>query len=189
MKKPKYKVVVEGSMDGLKFPDLLIKYSTGYYIPLAVKIGHYIPDDPDIIDPIDLKKSLVVGTLGKFLKAGWVIDENAQPKRKRQKRKKKVKKVEEPAIKAIPTVEEKHEEATPETPQQKVEPVKETQQEAIDLNKVATFADFGKLGHFQKVQFIKICKDKALLTQINASLPMHADQLRVHAEVRLDQLK
>ena len=188
MKKPKYKVVVEGSMDGLKFLDLLIKYSTGYFIPLSVKKGNYIPDDPDIIDPIDLKKSLVVGTLGKFLKKGWVIDDNNQPKTKRPRRKKKIKKVEVPVTKIIPTVEEVHKETLPETPQQKVEPVKETQQEKLDLNQVTTFADFSKLGHFQKVQFIKVCKDKVLLTEITTNLPQHADQLRVHVEVQLDKL-
>ena len=77
-----YRVVVEGGLEGLSFPDLYME-KDGVKRHVRVMINNYIPTVH--IDKEVLQKSLDVGSLGRALKAGWVVEEVSSEVMKPQK--------------------------------------------------------------------------------------------------------
>jgi len=185
---PKYKVAIYGGMDGLTFEDLIVKYTSGYQYPLKIRKGSYVP--VEIFDPLDIQKSLTVGSLRHYIDDGSVIiDYSDLEKKKKQrilrKKKKDIKDI-KPTLK--PSVEENKAEPSPETSQQKAEETKPANDEQIDLQDVKAETDFFKLSFFNKMQFIKNCKDKSLLSKLLEKLPEDAKQLKLHITYRLQNL-
>lgn len=162
---PRYKVAAYGGLDGLLFPDLLIKYSSGYQYPLRVKQGEYIPIE--IFDPLDIQRSLLTGSLGNFIKGNAVVVEHSDvelKKQTKQPRKKKqaieISKPEQPPIEA-PSVSEQ-----PQVVEQ-TDADLEHQPAYIDFKDVTTVESFLKLGYFRRLEFIKQCNDFSLLSQLS----------------------
>lgn len=195
-KKIRYKVVVYGTSDGLRFPDLLIKYSSGFQLPLQVKRGEYLPDDPEVLDPADIKKSIAAGSLGKYLKAGWVVEDDGRKPRKQRRRKKSQLKPTPVPPKPVNKEEqavERQENNTSKDSQQKTESTtnsaNEESQQAVNFTEVKSFADFNKIkGFWQRKQFIRVCKDKALLSDILNNVDS-ASQIANIIELRIEKLE
>jgi len=79
----RYKVIAYGGYDGLKFPDLVVRFTSGYAIPLHVKQDEYVP--LQILDPFDIQKSLIVGSLGRYIKGGQIIvEDDEEPKEEKK---------------------------------------------------------------------------------------------------------
>lgn len=181
----KYLVVTFGGMDGLKFPDLLVKYSTGYLLPLHVKEGEYVP--LEILDPLDVKKSLIVGSLGRYLKGGQVIEEDDEIPKELPKQiikelpKKPILDVKQTTQEIVPTSKEKVEEQSLQTDSK----IKE-ESPLTDLSQVKTIEDFFRLGYFLKLKYIKDCADKVFLQQILEKTD--SKQLSNNIALRLTQL-
>lgn len=177
---PRYKVTVYGGMDGLLFPDLLIKYSTGYFYPLRVRQGDYVPTE--IFDPLDIQRSLLTGSLGSFIKANSVIVEYSDVELKKitkQPRKKKQEQIEQTIIQ--PPAE------TVQIEQPKVVQQTETGAPAhIDFKDVKATEDFLKLSYFRRLEFIKQCTDKSLLTTLSQTL--NSQQFKFQIDMRLKEL-
>ena len=158
---PKYKVCVYGTMDGLVFDDLLVKYTTGYQYPLKIKRNHYVPTE--IFNPLDIQRSLTVGSLRNYIDSGSVLVEYSDLETNKRKKKSRKKKVEDvtpeikPSVEVVPEVPK-------EEPQQKPEETKEFK--PIDLKDVKASDDFFKLSFYNKLQYITHCKDKGLLTEL-----------------------
>lgn len=181
---PKYKVAIYGTMDGLVFDDLLVKYTTGYQYPLKIKQGHYVPTE--IFNPLDIQKSLTVGSLRNYIDSGSVTVEYSDleiHKRKRKSRKKKVEDIKpeiKPSVEVVPEVPK-------EEPQQKTEETKEFK--PIDLKDVKASDDFFKLSFYNKLQYITHCKDKGLLTELLEKLKdQPTSQLHVKISYMLQRL-
>jgi hypothetical protein len=181
----RYKVVSFGGHDGLKFQDLLIKYSTGYLLPLKVKQGDYIP--LDILDPMDVKKSLIVGDLGRHLKSGNIVAEDDSIKPVVVEVPKVVAPVIVHAVQSPPAltptvglpVPEPQNLPVPGVPAPSlVELQKAQENNNMDLGSVKTAADFNKLRYFLKLRFIKECNDGPLLQQIFNQLDPKDTQFR-----------
>jgi hypothetical protein len=152
-------------MDGLLFPDLLIKYSSGYQYPLRVKQGEYIPIE--IFDPLDIQKSLLTGSLGSFIRGNSVSIEYSDIELKQQKkqtRKKKVIEISKPEQIIQPPIEAP---TVAEQPQVVEQTDAENAPAYIDFKDVLTVEDFLKLGYFRRLEFIKQCNDTSLLTQLS----------------------
>ncbi len=177
---PKYRVATYGGMDGLIFPDLLIKYSTGYVYPLRVRQGDCVPTE--IFDPLDIQRSLLTGSLGSLIKANAVVVEysdvevkqhNKQPRKKKQPQE----------VLQIPATEE----APKEVPQpQVVEQTSPGKPAHIDFKDVAAPEDFLQLSFFRRLEFIRQCTDKSLLSQLSKKID--SEQLKFQIDRRLEQL-
>lgn len=178
---PKYKVAVYGGMDGLCFPDLIVKYSTGYFYPLRVKQGDYVPIE--IFDPLDVQRSLLTGSLGSFVKANAVLVEYSDVETKQQNKQPRKKKQDIQAPVA-PTPEAPL--VVVETKPQVVEQPSTDKPAHIDFKDVATPEDFLKLSYFRRLEFIKQCTDKGLLTQLSQKLD--SQQLKFQIDMRLKEL-
>jgi len=176
----RYKVLSSSNLNGLKFPDLLVKYSTGYLLPLTVKEGQYIP--LEILDEQDVKKSLIIGSLGRFVAGGQVkVEDDLKPIESEVAQiKQEVKPIIEQEVK--PTIAAKSE-----IPQSVVEK-KEPEKLLTNLSEIKQVDDFFKLGYFLKLSFIKNSTDKALLTQILQKTPVDAKQLQNNLQVKISQL-
>lgn len=157
---PRYKVLSYGGIDGTTFPDLLIHYSTGYLLPLHVKQGEYVP--LEILDPLDVKKSLIVGSLGRYIASGDILIED-------DKIQEKLDSMKNSNIESIPEVQ------TSTTPTSTIEtksvPELKPQEAQLEehltnLSDVKNIDDFFKLSYFLKLRFIKECTDKDFLNQI-----------------------
>lgn len=183
---PKYKVAVYGTMDGLIFEDLIVKYTTGYQYPLKVKKGNFVPTD--IFNPLDIQKSLAVGSLRSYIDKGSVIVEYSDIEKNKRKRKSRKKTVEDIKPQIKPSVEaEKIEEPPQEESQQKTEETKEFK--PIDLKDVKASDDFFKLSFYNKLQYINHCNDKGLLTELLEKLKdQPTGQLHVKISYRLQHL-
>ena len=159
---PKYKVVVYGTMDGLVFDDLIVKYSTGYRYPLKIKRGNYVPTE--IFDPLDIQKSLTVGSLRNYIDAGSVRVIYSDLETNKQNRKSRKKKVEDITPEIKPSVEVA---ITEEIPQEAAQQTEETKEfKPIDLKDVKASDDFFKLSFYNKLQYVNHCNDKGLLTAL-----------------------
>lgn len=178
---PRYKVQVYGQIDGLVFPDLLIKYSSGYFYPLRVKLGEYVPSE--LFDPLDIQRSLLTGSLGSFIKNKAVMVEYSDielRKMNKQPRKKKQEQIIAPQ--PTPLVEA----ATPIVQPPVVEQTSPGKPEHIDFKDVAKTDDFLKLSYFRRLEFIKQCNDKSLLTQLSEKL--ESQQLKFQIDIRLKEI-
>jgi len=71
-----YRVQVEGGLEGLSFPDLIIKQANGVEKVVVVKKGELLPTAQ--IDDDMLNRSLSIGCLGRAIQKGWVIEENLE---------------------------------------------------------------------------------------------------------------
>lgn len=185
----RYKVVAFGGQDGLLFDELLVKFSGGYNLPLRVKQGNYVPIE--ILDPMDLKKSLIVGSLGKYIKGGQVIEEHYDPKKEKiiQEPPKVSEGHKEPEAKKEPTpaaepvsITEPIKAATPPPPISGPEPMLES------ISQVKQEDDFYKLGFFMKVKFIENCSDKALLLKL-LEKTKGSHQLQTNIQLKLATLR
>ncbi len=175
----RYKVTTYGGMRGLLFPDLVITYSSGYIIPLEVPEGEYLP--LEILEPLDVKKSLIAGSLGKFIADGKVkvegdklsvIDLEKNPKPKLDS------KIETPK----PTKTEMVEELT-KAPSPIVEPPKVIEQ-ITNLSDVKKLEDFDRLSHYLKSRFLKETEDKALLLRIYETTKSESFKLNVKRRLK-----
>lgn len=179
---PKYKVAVYGGMDGLCFPDLIVKYSTGYYYPLRVKQNDYVPTE--IFDPLDIQRSLLTGSLGSFIKANAVLVEYSDVETKQQNKQPRKKKQE---ISQAPTPQPPLEAPLAvETKPQVVEQPSTDKPAHIDFKDVAAPEDFLKLSYFRRLEFIKQCTNKGLLTQLSQKLD--SQQLKFQIDMRLKDI-
>lgn len=148
------------------FNDLCVKFSSGYVLPLQVREGDIIP--LDALDSEDVRKSLLVGSLRKYLDLGKIEPiYEAEP---------------EPEVapvvpQNVPTVSEptpvvEKEAEKPVTPAEVPPPVREetasNQTPLTDLNLVKTYDDFSRLSYFLKLRFIKESDNVALLKEISA---------------------
>lgn len=185
----RYKVVAFGGHDGLSFDELLVKFSGGYMLPLKVKQGGYLP--LQILDPLDVEKSLLVGSLGRYLKNGQVvIEEDNEPTKEKsvQEASRLAKANTKAAAKKNPTPAEPISEsaptktATPPPPVSGLEPMLES------ISQVKVEEDFYKLGFFLKVKFIENCSDKALLLRL-LEKTKGSHQLQVSIQLKLASLR
>jgi hypothetical protein len=177
---PQYRVVVFGGMDGLLFEDLLVTYTSGLKYPLRVKQGELVP--VQIFDPSDIEKSLVVGSLGSYIKAGAIRVEYSDVEQNKRKRKPRVKKDEKPE----PT------KPSAETPQPVVEQQKPEEPQSVpetvptDLSSAKTVEDFMNLSFFNKLKFIGNCTDKSVLNELHKKID--SPQLKNNISYRLQEL-
>ena len=177
---PQYRVVIFGGMDGLLFPDLIVTYSSGHKFPLRVKQNEYVPTE--IFDPLDIKKSLVVGSLGNYIKVGAIKLEYSdieQHKRKRKPREKKEVKLEQTTIPSVETPQ-------PVEVQQTTEETQPMQQASTDLGTAKTIEDFKGLSFFNKLKFIQNCNDKGFLSQLLNQID--SPQLKNNINYRIGEL-
>lgn len=178
---PQYRVVTFGGMDGLLFEDLVVTYSSGHRFPLRVKQGELVP--VEIFDPSDIKKSLIVGSLGNYVRAGAIRVEYNDVEQNNKKRKPRVVEAAQPvAPEPQPSVET-------------AQPVQQTQEETptvqqphvpTDLKDVKVTDDFFKLSFFSRMKFIQNCTDKGVLTELLSKID--SPQLKNNIQYRLDQL-
>ncbi len=177
-----YKVVVFGGIDGLKFPELPIKFSNGVSAPLYVKKGQYLP--LDILDPLDVKKSLIAGSLGRAIKAGMVVVEDDTPVPPPP-----TPVVQPPKPVVAPEVVASEPKPVPEEPkplsykQAIVEASKEAAGPITDLSSVKSYEDFCRLSYFLKLRFVKDCTDKNLLKTIGDKAD--SNQIKNNINIRL----
>lgn len=164
---PRYKVAAYGGVDGLLFEDLIVTYSSGYKFPLRVKQGTYVPIE--IFDPLDIQKSLIVGSLGNYIRAGAVkVEYNDIEQNKRKRKPRQQTQVVQPQNPSV-------EKAAPEAaPQQKSEETKSVQEAPTDLKTVDIFEQFKGMNYFQKLKFIQSCTDKSLLTELQVKYDKEA---------------
>jgi hypothetical protein len=178
---PRYRVVVYGGVDGLLFEDLIITYSSGYRYPLRVKQGDYVP--VEIFSPLDIRKSLVVGMLGNYVRAGAVKTEYSdieQNKRKRKLRQKniEIKQPTKPSVDTPVISEPAIQQKTEDTPQVQVVPT--------DLKTGDSTDNFFKLSYFQRLKFIQSCNNKGILSDLLDKID--SEQLKHHIENQLQKL-
>jgi len=174
----RFKIITYGGLDGVKFPDLLVKYSSGYVLPLHVKEGQYVP--LEILDPLDVKKSLIVGSLGHYIETGAVKVEDDELLK--EELKVEVKKVDvinkDEKIQIEPTVEK--------IEFQQIQA--ESEKFLTNLSDVKEVNDFFKLSYFQKLKFIKECNDKILLQSVMSKVPPDGKQLLNNLQLKLSQI-
>lgn len=176
---PRYKVVAYGGVDGLLFEDLIVTYSSGHRFPLRVKQGTYIP--VEIFDPLDIQKSLIVGSLGNYIRAGAVKVEYSDIEQNKRKRKPRQTQVTQPAIPSA-------EKAAPEAvPQQTSEETKSVPEAPTDLKTVDIFEQFKGMNYFQKLKFIQSSTDKGLLSELQVKYDKEAP-IKAALEDRLQTL-
>lgn len=191
----RFKVKVFNSKENLtslSFPDLSVKYSNGYSEPIKVREGYEIP--LDVLDEEDIRKSLKVGSLRKYLDSGWVVEifDNGTP----------VPTPPPPAPAPAPVpisgwITEGQMTAAPVAPpsdpsspsivREGMSSDKSKPQEPLtDLSLVLTYDDFCRLSHFLKLRFIKESTNVSLLKDILQRTP--STQFKNNIQVRLNQL-
>lgn len=190
----RYKVTTYGGVRGLEFPDLLVKYSSGYTVPLEVHEGEYVP--LEILDPLDVKKSLIVGSLGKFIANGKVTIENdelqkiklEQPKPEVVKEQPKEEpKKQEPTINKLtilPKEPTKEDTTSSDHSDPKVEPPKVIEPQLTSLSEVKELKDFDRLSFYLKKNFLRKTKDKALLLQIYKTTNSNSFKLQIKQRLK-----
>lgn len=150
------------SRQSIKFHDLLIKYSTGYFIPLQLNEGEYLP--LEILEADDIKKSLIVGSLGKYIRNGKVVVEDDAPP--------------PPPVQIAPpvvpvTVEPLKEKEVikpiEEPPTKQVQDLKPEEKPLTNFDEVKSKADYNRLAYFLKLRFVRETQDLELLKTISSS--------------------
>lgn len=157
------------------FPDLCVNFRSGYVLPLQVREGDIIPIDA--LDPEDVRKSLIVGSLRRYLDFG------------------KIEEVYEPELVVeipVPLIVPSEAEVIPPT-EKPIEPASSTplvredtasnQTPLTDLTLVKTYEDFCRMSYFLKLRFIKESGNTALLKEISTRTP--SAQFKNNIQVRL----
>lgn len=185
MKRYKVRQINDTILHEMPFPDLLIKYTTGLTLMLKVKEGEYLPIE--ILDPSDLQRSLIVGSLGSYIKAGKIIVEDDEEKPKPEPTVSKPVPVSQPKpqIHSVEEVQVPKPEPQPQ-PQVELSPVAQ-KQPIQDLAQVKTVEDFSQLSYFLRTKFVSNCTDKALLSSILKTID--SSQIKHSIMNRLELLK
>lgn len=182
----------------LAFPDLCVKYSNGYSLPLKVAEGNEIP--LDVLDAEDIRKSLKVGTLKGYLDNGWIEEfledipvAIQSPSLSQFITEQMVLTSKTIPVKQTEVLEKKD---VPPSPTILPEAIKEVEQNQVsvpiieplnDLSLVKTYEDFNRLSHFLKLRFIKESTDTTLLEDILGKTP--SVQFKNNITLRLTQIK
>jgi hypothetical protein len=163
------------------FPDLVAKFSGGYAIPLQVREGDLVPIE--VLDPEDVRKSLIVGSLHGFIRDGFVVEEDDLPnqeiKEVNQLSNIKPEEVEQPSPPLLST------ETKQVVEEQKSKDTK-LETSLNDLSLVKTYEDFNRLSYFLKLRYLKESQDKVLLQDIMTST--NSPQFKNNIQVRLMQI-
>lgn len=179
----------------ITFQDLCVRYSNGYSPVLKLNEGEEVP--MEFLDPEDVKKSLLFGSLKAYLSNGWleeIVDEVKKPAPE-------VKVVVPEAKPTLFVTEQqmlavKHEDLPQNIPPMKVEekilvdtPISDKAQagQITDLDKVKSYEDFCQVPHLLKIRFIKESKNSELLKSIFNSTP--SSQFKNNIQLRLSQIK
>jgi hypothetical protein len=182
----------------LSFPDLCVKYTNGYALPLKVAEGEEIP--LDVLDQEDIRKSLKVGSLKGYLANSWVeeifgdivvptqstplshfITEQMVLAPSMLEPLKPF--VEKPAKIDVPP-----QPILPEAIKAEKSKVSEPIVESLtDLSLVKSYDDFNRLSHTLKLRFIKDCTDAVLLIDISGKTS--SVQFKNNISLRLTQIK
>jgi hypothetical protein len=174
---PQYRVAVYGGMDGLLFEDLVVLYSSGVKFALRVKQGDMVPIE--IFDPLDIKKSLAVGSLGSYVRSGAVRVEFSDLEKNNKKRK--------PRPVEVPVVQQTQPSVEVAQPiQQQPEETPKVQDAPADLKDVKAVDDFFKLSFFNRLKFIQNCTDKGVLSELLSKID--SPQLKNNIQYRLENL-
>lgn len=182
----------------LSFPDLQIKFSNGYSLPLKVSEGEEIL--MDLLDSEDIKKSWLVGSLKGYLANGWIepVPENPTIKEPSTPISQFITEqmVLAPKIEPIKN-EPKQEVPLPQDVKPNLKEANEILNKPIevvqpieiinDLSKVTSYEEFNKLSQILKLRFIKDCQNIDLLKSIASST--QSTQIRNNIQLRLSQIK
>lgn len=203
----RYRVAIINSPENagsLPFPDLSVKFSTGYIVPINVKEGDEIPIEA--LDSEDVRKSLLVGTLSRYIGCGKVIvEDDSIPKEKKQiseshllsvrekkvrRRRKRKAEVTDSKVET-PVVEEQKEQPKVSNVNESKEvdekpSVTEEQPLITDLALVKTYDDFNRLSYFLKLRFIKESNDKDLLKEIDSRTD--SNQFKNNIKIRISSM-
>lgn len=190
------KVKIRNSKDTstlLPFPDLCVKYTNGFSPSLKIEEGKEIP--LDVLDPEDVRKSLLVGSLRGYIDNGWVeeiIEEVAPSPISMVDVIGETKKDEKQTV----LIEIAPLENTPQTLPAVNLPEKEAPIPSIvvadslpvtDCSLVKSYDDFCRLSHLLKLRFIKESTNKNLLNEIFSTTP--SSQFKNNITIRLQQLQ
>lgn len=149
----------------IKFHDLLIKYSTGYMIPLQLMEGEIIP--LGILDPVDVEKSLIVGSLGKYIRDHKVIVEDDAPK-PQEELKVEVPQTVTPLVKTKEEVKSEPKADVSLEPKRPAQDLKAEEKPLTNFDEVHSFEDFNRLAYFLKLRFVRESNDVELLKKISS---------------------
>lgn len=161
-----YRVAVINSPENrqlVKFHDLLIKYSTGYMIPLQLLEGDLIP--LEVLDPVDVQKSLIVGSLGKYIRDKKVFVEDDAPLPQEEIKTETPKEL-PPIAKSKVEAEPKAE--TPLEPKRPAQDLKTEEKPLTNFEEVHTIEDFNRLAYFLRLRFVRESPDLELLKKISS---------------------
>lgn len=184
--KKRYRVKIKNSKDNLTyvtFPDLIVRYTSGWNEPLKILEGQEIP--LAACDSEDVRKSFLAGSLFRYLNSGWIEEIPPEPKKEKplspamiQAMTPMVGTGDIPlmSIPPKPISENKAEEAAkPSLP--------EAQNTLSNFSLVRSYEDFEKLSYFLKLRFIKETSDKELLKIILEKTSSH--QFKNNISLRL----
>jgi len=182
-----YEAVVEGGIEGLELPDLLIKVN-GSLRTVKVKKGEFVP--VDLIDPKMFIESKTEGSLMRSMKAGWIVEKVSGVNVPVEAEVNKVEetKVNEPEVESDPNKVRLAsvaggaaiEIAPPIRPVMPTERATAVDKVVIpeppkfelkvtgtaDLTKISALNDFKQLATGTKIRFIEGCLNLALLKEI-----------------------
>lgn len=193
----RYRVAIKNSKENrieLTFPDLCIKYNTGYAPALKVKEGEEILFD--VLDSEDIRKSWLVGSLKGYLENKWieVIPEDmngsefivpiSQFITEQMAMAPKPILIKKETPQEVPSIQSN-------LPEVKVEEKKQISPVIInepitDLTKIFLYEDFSKLSQVQKLHFIKESSNVDLLKDISGKTL--SPQLKNNIQLRMSQL-
>lgn len=193
MKRREYVVVQKNPPEfakSLQFPELGIKFSNGHVINLSVKEGEKLP--VEFLDPDDVKKSIIFGSLKHYLASGQVLEvaceEMSTSKAARQAQDKKVAststRMEAPGIKqGVSEVDAASPSPSPNTTVPQA--VSEDVPVFSDLSKVDAYDKFCVLPHVLKLKIVKETSNVELLKEISEKTD--SNQIKNNAILRLSR--
>jgi len=183
----------------LSFPDLCVKYTNGFALPLKIAEGVEIP--LDVLDPEDIRKSLKVGSLNGYLNNGWIEEIFADAVEPIQSTSLS-QFITEQMVLAPKVIPAKAAEAIlpskidvpspqsilPEVVKEEKSKVSDPIIESLtDFSLVKSCDDFNRLSHTLKLRFIKDCVDVTLLKDISDKTL--SVQFKNNISLRLTQIK
>lgn len=175
----------------ITFPDLCIKYSNGFSPALVVKEGEELM--LEVLDPEDVRKSLLAGSLKAYLSNGWLEEIIETPKPQVAALPhipaitdavmvtKPIQVIHEDLPQTIPPMQEKDKILV-----EKPSPAVVSAEPQTDLDKVSSYEDFCKVPHLLKLRFIKETKNIELLKSISNLTP--SSQFKNNIQLRLSTI-
>lgn len=163
--KKRYRVKIKNAKDNLSyvsFPDLIVRYTSGWNEPLKILEGKEIP----ILacDPEDVRKSWLAGSLKRYTDSGWIEEIPPEPKPLTEKELKFLESLKPIVGTGNISVPIPSKQVSDVSGVKEVKPnLPEAQSTLSNFSLVKTFEDFSKLSYFLKLRFIKESSDKALL--------------------------